>query len=174
MLLVRDVWLSALWCLLGTQSHGMDKLLVLIIWYYCKKKKKTMEWHWCFSNPCREKKLVECAKSLKVNSGLVPDADLGPVISKQVNAWIKSDSLMDWNSGSCKSCCSFISFCWFTEENLFLCSHDIFHWMCEIHLFSQAKERICKLIQSGVDDGARLLLDGRDIVVTCYNYTPAG
>ncbi|PKI38790.1 hypothetical protein CRG98_040831 [Punica granatum] len=61
-----------------------------------------------------EEKLVELAKSLKVNSGLEPDADLGPVISKQ------------------------------------------------------AKERICKLIQSGVDDGARLLLDGTDIVVPGY------
>ncbi|KAK4799968.1 hypothetical protein SAY86_025333 [Trapa natans] len=61
-----------------------------------------------------EGKLVESAKSLKVNSGLEPGADLGPVISKQ------------------------------------------------------AKERICKLIQSGVDDGARLLLDGRDIVVPGY------
>nr|AAC03055.1 methylmalonate semi-aldehyde dehydrogenase [Oryza sativa Japonica Group] len=29
----------------------------------------------------------------------------------------------------------------------------------------QAKERICKLIQSGADNGARVLLDGRDIVV---------
>jgi len=29
----------------------------------------------------------------------------------------------------------------------------------------QAKDRICKLVQNGVDSGARLLLDGRDIVV---------
>uniref|UniRef100_A0A0D9WWD5 Aldehyde dehydrogenase domain-containing protein n=1 Tax=Leersia perrieri TaxID=77586 RepID=A0A0D9WWD5_9ORYZ len=29
----------------------------------------------------------------------------------------------------------------------------------------QAKERICKLVQSGADNGARVLLDGRDIVV---------
>jgi hypothetical protein len=28
---------------------------------------------------------VECAKSLKVNAGTEPDADLGPVISKQVS-----------------------------------------------------------------------------------------
>lgn len=32
----------------------------------------------------REDKLVERAKALKVNSGTEPDADLGPVISKQV------------------------------------------------------------------------------------------
>lgn len=32
----------------------------------------------------REDKLVERAKTLKVNSGTEPDADLGPVISKQV------------------------------------------------------------------------------------------
>ncbi|CAN1160224.1 hypothetical protein LINPERHAP2_LOCUS23184, partial [Linum perenne] len=30
------------------------------------------------------KKLVQSAKTLKVNSGTEPDADLGPVISKQV------------------------------------------------------------------------------------------
>ena len=29
----------------------------------------------------------------------------------------------------------------------------------------QAKERICRLIQSGVDNGARLVLDGRNIQV---------
>nr|GMD02833.1 methylmalonate-semialdehyde dehydrogenase [acylating], mitochondrial [Ipomoea batatas] len=58
--------------------------------------------------------LVERAKTLKVNAGTEPDADLGPVISKQ------------------------------------------------------AKDRICKLIQSGVDSGAKLLLDGRNIVVPGY------
>ncbi|XP_068656048.1 methylmalonate-semialdehyde dehydrogenase [acylating], mitochondrial [Aristolochia californica] len=61
-----------------------------------------------------EKGLVERAKALKVSAGTEPDADLGPVISKQ------------------------------------------------------AKHRICKLIQSGVDSGARLVLDGRDIVVPGY------
>ncbi|CAK9141673.1 unnamed protein product [Ilex paraguariensis] len=61
-----------------------------------------------------EDKLVERAKALKVNGGTEPDADLGPVISKQ------------------------------------------------------AKERVCRLIQSGVESGARLLLDGRNIVVPGY------
>ncbi|XP_057989571.1 methylmalonate-semialdehyde dehydrogenase [acylating], mitochondrial isoform X2 [Hevea brasiliensis] len=61
-----------------------------------------------------ENKLVERAKALKVNAGTVPDADLGPVISKQ------------------------------------------------------AKERIHRLIQSGVESGAKLLLDGRNIVVPGY------
>ncbi|XP_024031721.1 methylmalonate-semialdehyde dehydrogenase [acylating], mitochondrial isoform X1 [Morus notabilis] len=61
-----------------------------------------------------ENKLVERAKALKVNAGTEPDADLGPVISKQ------------------------------------------------------AKERICRLIQSGADSGARLQLDGRNIVVRGY------
>ncbi|KAI4296457.1 hypothetical protein L6164_036415 [Bauhinia variegata] len=61
-----------------------------------------------------ETELVERAKALKVNAGTEPDADLGPVISKQ------------------------------------------------------AKERIHSLIQSGVDEGARLLLDGRSIVVPRY------
>ncbi|KAL9414614.1 hypothetical protein AB3S75_042973 [Citrus x aurantiifolia] len=32
----------------------------------------------------------------------------------------------------------------------------------------QAKERICRLIQSGIESGARLLLDGRNIVVPGY------
>ncbi|OMO85283.1 Methylmalonate-semialdehyde dehydrogenase [Corchorus capsularis] len=61
-----------------------------------------------------ETELVERAKALKVNAGTEPDADLGPVISKE------------------------------------------------------AKERICRLIQSGVDSGAKLLLDGRNIVVPGY------
>ncbi|XP_058190863.1 methylmalonate-semialdehyde dehydrogenase [acylating], mitochondrial [Rhododendron vialii] len=34
----------------------------------------------------------------------------------------------------------------------------------------QAKERICRLIQSGVDNGAKLLLDGRNIVVPGYEH----
>ncbi|KAL8255432.1 hypothetical protein R6Q59_033653 [Mikania micrantha] len=64
-----------------------------------------------------EIELVKRTKSLKVNAGTEPDADLGPVISKQA---------------------------------------------------SIAKERVCRLIQSGVESGARLLLDGRDIVVPGY------
>ncbi|CAN1292971.1 Methylmalonate-semialdehyde dehydrogenase [acylating], mitochondrial [Linum perenne] len=60
------------------------------------------------------KKLVQSAKTLKVNSGTEPDADLGPVISKQ------------------------------------------------------AKERIHGLIQSGVESGVELVLDGRSIVVPGY------
>ncbi|KAJ8452928.1 hypothetical protein Cgig2_014691 [Carnegiea gigantea] len=61
-----------------------------------------------------ENELAKRAKNLRVNAGTVPDADLGPVISKQ------------------------------------------------------AKERICKLIQSGVEAGGRLVLDGRNIVVPGY------
>ncbi|GMP38832.1 hypothetical protein CsSME_00009948 [Camellia sinensis var. sinensis] len=61
-----------------------------------------------------EDKLVERAKALKLSAGMEPDADLGPVISKQ------------------------------------------------------AKERIYKLIQSGIESGARLLLDGRNIRVPGY------
>ncbi|KAM2994214.1 hypothetical protein FF2_046212 [Malus domestica] len=63
-----------------------------------------------------ENKLVEAAKGLKVSAGTEPDADLGPVISRQ------------------------------------------------------AKERICKLIQSGVESGAKLLLDGRSIAVPEYEH----
>lgn len=63
-----------------------------------------------------EEKLVERAKSLKVNAGTDPNADLGPVISKQ------------------------------------------------------AKERVCRLVQSGVERGARLLLDGRSLVVPGYEH----
>ncbi|KAL6515364.1 Methylmalonate-semialdehyde dehydrogenase [acylating], mitochondrial [Orobanche hederae] len=61
-----------------------------------------------------EEKLVERAKALKVSSGTDPEADLGPIISKQ------------------------------------------------------AKERVCKLVQSGAESGARLLLDGRNIKVPGY------
>ncbi|XVF44886.1 hypothetical protein PTKIN_Ptkin02bG0159300 [Pterospermum kingtungense] len=61
-----------------------------------------------------ENELVERAKALKVSAGTEPDADLGPVISKQ------------------------------------------------------AKERICRLVQSGVESGAKPLLDGRNIVVPGY------
>ncbi|KAK4438080.1 Methylmalonate-semialdehyde dehydrogenase [acylating], mitochondrial [Sesamum alatum] len=61
-----------------------------------------------------EEKLVERAKALKVSAGTDPEADLGPVISKQ------------------------------------------------------AKERVSKLVQSGVESGARLLLDGRTIKVPGY------
>ncbi|CAA2954625.1 methylmalonate-semialdehyde dehydrogenase [acylating], mitochondrial [Olea europaea subsp. europaea] len=61
-----------------------------------------------------EEKLVERAKALKVNIGTDPEADLGPVISKQ------------------------------------------------------AKERICKLVQSGINSGAKVLLDGRAIKVPGY------
>jgi len=35
----------------------------------------------------REDKLVEHAKAIKVNAGTEPDSDLGPVISKQVDAY---------------------------------------------------------------------------------------
>ncbi|WP_343676879.1 CoA-acylating methylmalonate-semialdehyde dehydrogenase [Paraburkholderia heleia] len=58
--------------------------------------------------------LVERAKTLKVNAGNEPGADLGPVVSRA------------------------------------------------------AKERVLKLIQSGVDEGAKLLLDGRDVKVKGY------
>ncbi|CAH9125164.1 unnamed protein product [Cuscuta epithymum] len=59
-------------------------------------------------------RLVERAQTLKVSAGTEPDADLGPVISRQ------------------------------------------------------AKDRICKLIQSSVDSGGKLLLDGRNITVPGY------
>ncbi|XP_065637529.1 methylmalonate-semialdehyde dehydrogenase [acylating], mitochondrial [Quercus suber] len=69
-----------------------------------------------------EDKLVEHAKAIKVNAGTEPDADLGPVISKQVDAYLTG------------------------------------------------KGNICKLIQTGVDTGANLVLDGRNIVVPEYEH----
>lgn len=42
-----------------------------------------------YSNRFREDKLVERARTLKVNVGTDPGADLGPVISKQVWTWFK-------------------------------------------------------------------------------------
>ncbi|KAI5080589.1 hypothetical protein GOP47_0003772 [Adiantum capillus-veneris] len=62
-----------------------------------------------------EEHLVERAKRLKVTAGTEPQADVGPVISKQ------------------------------------------------------AKDRICNLVQSGVESGARLVLDGRDVQVPGYS-----
>jgi acyl-CoA reductase-like NAD-dependent aldehyde dehydrogenase len=38
----------------------------------------------------REDKLVEHAKAIKVSAGTEPDADLGPVISEQVDTCFKS------------------------------------------------------------------------------------
>ncbi|XP_021624564.1 methylmalonate-semialdehyde dehydrogenase [acylating], mitochondrial isoform X2 [Manihot esculenta] len=61
-----------------------------------------------------EEKLTSCAKALYVTAGTEPDADLGPVISKQ------------------------------------------------------EKERICMLIQTSIDSGAKLVLDGRNILVPGY------
>lgn len=61
-----------------------------------------------------EEELIKRANALKVNAGIEPGTDLGPVISKQ------------------------------------------------------AKDRICKLIQSGIESGARIVLDGRNIVVPGY------
>nr|XP_048335087.1 uncharacterized protein LOC107425045 isoform X2 [Ziziphus jujuba var. spinosa] len=61
-----------------------------------------------------EVELAERTKALKVNVGTDPDADLGPVITKE------------------------------------------------------AMDRICRLIQNSVESGARLLLDGRKVVVPGY------
>lgn len=47
-----------------------------------------------------------------------------------------------------------------------LCKILITKFALEYFFHSQAKERICQLIQSGVESGARLLLDGRNIVVS--------
>lgn len=61
-----------------------------------------------------EEELIKRASTLKVNAGVEPGADLGPVISKQ------------------------------------------------------AKDRICRLIQSGIENGARVVLDGRNVEVPGY------
>ncbi|KAJ0966233.1 hypothetical protein J5N97_027371 [Dioscorea zingiberensis] len=61
-----------------------------------------------------EEEIIKRATALKVNAGVEPGTDLGPVISRQ------------------------------------------------------AKERICHLIQSGIDSGARVVLDGRKVVVSGY------
>ncbi|RYR65260.1 hypothetical protein Ahy_A03g011206 isoform D [Arachis hypogaea] len=64
----------------------------------------------------REDELGQRAKALRVNVGTDPDADLGPVISRE------------------------------------------------------AKDRICGLVQNAVENGARLLLDGRHIVVLNFSF----
>lgn len=61
-----------------------------------------------------EEELIKRASTLKVNAGVEPGTDLGPVISKQ------------------------------------------------------AKDRICRLIQSGIENGARVVLDGRNVEVPGY------
>nr|AQM36715.2 aldehyde dehydrogenase [Crocus sativus]AWN56747.1 aldehyde dehydrogenase 6 [Crocus sativus]AWO14303.1 aldehyde dehydrogenase 6B2 [Crocus sativus] len=61
-----------------------------------------------------EDEIIKRASALKVNAGVEPETDLGPVISRQ------------------------------------------------------AKDRICRLVQSGIDSGARVVLDGRNIVVPGY------
>ncbi|KAM0943714.1 putative methylmalonate-semialdehyde dehydrogenase (CoA acylating) [Dioscorea sansibarensis] len=58
--------------------------------------------------------IIKHATALKVNAGVEPGTDLGPVISRE------------------------------------------------------AKERICSLIQNGIDSGARVVLDGRKVVVSGY------
>ncbi|RYR65257.1 hypothetical protein Ahy_A03g011206 isoform E [Arachis hypogaea] len=63
-----------------------------------------------------EDELGQRAKALRVNVGTDPDADLGPVISRE------------------------------------------------------AKDRICGLVQNAVENGARLLLDGRHIVVLNFSF----
>ncbi|CAN4111988.1 unnamed protein product [Withania somnifera] len=102
-----------------------------------------------------EEKLLERAKALKVSAGTEPDADLGPVISKQVSTWIKI-SQTSYSMAPPPFKFSSISF-WTDVFPLF-------------YLFSrsQAKERVCRLVQRGVDSGDKLLLDGRDIVVPGY------
>lgn len=49
----------------------------------------------------------------------------------------------------------------------FLFSSFYFYLFIIIIIFvSQAKEQICKLIESGAESGARIVLDGRNIVVS--------
>lgn len=101
-------------------------------------------------NFSRESKLVERAKALKVNAGTEPDADLGPVISKQVTVKF-FDRILKLILIVMKSSITF---------HFWTLIKDIY-----VGNSVQAKERICKLVQSGVESGARLLLDGRNIVV---------
>ena len=42
---------------------------------------------------------------------------------------------------------------------------ELLFWYLIFFLYSQAKDRTCRLVQSGVENGARLILDGRNIVV---------
>ncbi|KAJ0097088.1 hypothetical protein Patl1_28356 [Pistacia atlantica] len=80
----------------------------------------------------KEDELVELAKTVRVNTGTDPTADLGPVISKEVKTHF---------------------YCWIAFA------------FCK---YFYVKDRISRLVQSAVDSGARLLLDGRNIVVPGY------
>lgn len=68
----RLIWLGYSWIQLVDRNH--------MAWCKVVCCKKTS----LFS---REDKLVERAKAIKVNAGTEPDTDLGPVISKQVDAY---------------------------------------------------------------------------------------
>lgn len=49
----------------------------------------------------REDKLVERAKSLKINAGTEPDADLGPMISKQVDTYFECSNIHALSTVNC-------------------------------------------------------------------------
>ncbi|KAL1534404.1 Methylmalonate-semialdehyde dehydrogenase [acylating], mitochondrial, variant 2 [Salvia divinorum] len=112
-----------------------------------------------------EDKIVERAKALKVSAGTDPEADLGPVISQQVNYQYFHTELIKmfiYNSSSpllshkAQKLSVFIIVVNSVQLHFFNCK------------FSLAKERVCRLVQSGVESGARLLLDGRNIKVPGY------
>lgn len=96
----KDAWRLAQWCLLENQNHGI-RLLVITIHLYFQQIGSVLSVLMMQGvyNPCRIEQLVERAKTLKVNAGTEPDADLGPVISKQVG---KSNNV---NTAICRTKC---------------------------------------------------------------------
>lgn len=82
--------------------------------------------------------LVEMAKKLKVSSGFTPGADLGPMISAEVSISFRRKKKKKKKER------------WQLTKNI---------------VVYQARKRAEDLIQSGVDQGAKLLLDGRGVVV---------
>lgn len=115
---------------------------------------------------------MERAKALKVNAGTEPDADLGPVISKQVCLWSLFFLFpccgleLKCNSKSLDYCLRISIHCiTFPDGSCIRCSYICLLNILTILSTTQAKEQIHKLIQSGVESGARLVLDGRNIVV---------
>lgn len=121
----------------------------------------------------RETKIIERAKALKVNAGTEPDTDLGPVISKQVCSWFYFSSycntVFQLKISVANLQCAFKNYC--HGYSMHVIFTPIFVYILAIYvsqtlsLAAQAKERVHRLVQSGVESGAKLLLDGRNIVV---------
>ncbi|RZF33362.1 hypothetical protein LSTR_LSTR016084 [Laodelphax striatellus] len=108
-------------------------------------------------------KRVQCNMGAKNHGVLMPDANKANSLNQLVGAAF----------GAAGQRCMALSTAVFVGETK--------NWICDLKqraqqltvsagpvISPQAKQRICELIQSAVEEGATLLLDGRDIVVKGY------